>query len=133
MTVIFDLSPSPAPGGEVHARSVTRIRQVHYLDALATPLPMHLASLAQAYVLPTRAEEDDDEEADTDTAGTATSGATDTNLASALGIIAETTTEEEADLDHELLDAPGLAQAPEESASPYEGQLAVSGVPSPSP
>jgi hypothetical protein len=95
------------------------------------PLPMHLASLAQAYVLPTRAEEA--EEADTDTAGTATSGATDTNLASALGIIAEITTEDEADLDHELPDAPGLAQAPEESASPHERQPAVSAVPAPSP
>ena len=47
--------------------------------------------------------------------------------------VAETTTEDEADLDPELPDAPGLAQAPEESASPYEGQLAVSGVPSSSP
>ena len=102
-----------------------------YLDALSTPLPMHLASLAQAYVLPTRAEEDEEaEETDTDTAGTATSDATDTNLASALGIIAETTIEDEADLDPELPDAPGLAQAPEDSTDPYDGQLAVSGAPS---
>jgi hypothetical protein len=50
-----------------------------------------------------------------------------------LGIIAETTTEDEADLDHELPDAPGLAQAPEESASPREGQLAASGIRSSSP
>jgi RNaseH domain of pPIWI_RE len=111
---------------------VHQLRQApDYLDALSMPLPMHLASLAQAYVLPTRAEED--EEADTDTAAPATRGAADTNLASALGIIAEITTEDEADLDHELPDAPGLAQAPEEAASPHEGQLAVSGVPSPSP
>jgi len=113
---------------------VHQLRQApDYLDALSMPLPMHLASLAQAYVLPTRTEEDEQaEEADTDTAGTATSGATDTHLASALGIIAETTTEDEADLDHELPDAPGLAQAPEELASPHEGQLTVSAVPAPS-
>ena len=98
------------------------------------PLPMHLASLAQAYVLPTRAEEDEEAEEDaTDTGETATSSAAETSLASALGIIAETTTEDEADLDHELPDVPGLAQAPEESASPREGQLAASGVRSSSP
>jgi hypothetical protein len=63
----------------------------------------------------------------------ATSSAAETSLASVLGIIAETTAEDEADLDHELPDAPGLAQAPEESASPREGQLATSGIRSSSP
>jgi hypothetical protein len=95
---------------------------------------MHLASLAQAYVLPTQAEEDGEAEEDaTDTRETATSSAAETSLASVLGIIAETTAEDEADLDHELPDAPGLAQAPEESASPREGQLATSGTRSSSP
>ena len=132
---VLGCHPESGDEPEALALAVHQLRQApDYLDALSMPLPMHLASLAQAYVLPTRAEEDEEaEEADTDTAGTATSGATDTNLASALGIIAETTTEDEADLDPELPDAPGLAQAPEESASPYEGQLAVSGVPSSSP
>ena len=129
---VLGCHPESGDDPEALALAVHQLRQApDYLDALLTPLPMHLASLAQAYVLPTRAEEDEEaeeaEEADTDTAGTATSGATDTNLASALGIIAETTIEDEADLDPELPDAPGLAQAPEDSDSPYEGQLAVSG------
>jgi len=128
---VLGCHPEAGDKPEALALAVHQLRQApDYLDALATPLPMHLASLAQAYVLPTRAEED--EETDTDTAGTATSSATETNLASALGIIAENTTEDEADLDPELPDAPGLAQAPEESASPHEGQLAASGIPSPS-
>jgi|GEM_PF-1954273 len=135
---VLGCHPESGDEPEALALVVHQLRQApDYLDALSTPLPIHLASLAQAYVLPTRAEEDEEaeeaEEPGTDTAGTATSGTTDTNLASALGIVAETTTEDEADLDSELPDAPGLAQAPEESASPYEGQLAVSGVPSSSP
>lgn len=97
-----------------------------YLDALSMPLPMHLASLAQAYVLPTRAEED--EEDNTDTEGTATSSTASTSLASLLGIIAESTTEDEADLDHELPDAPGLTQPPDQVESTYEEQLATYGV-----
>jgi hypothetical protein len=132
---VLGCHPESGDEPEALALVVHQLRQApDYLDALSTPLPMHLASLAQAYVLPTRTEEDEEaeeaEEPGTDTAETATSGITDTNLAPALGIIAETTTEDEADLDPELPDAPGLAQAPEESASPYEGQLAVSGVPS---
>jgi len=128
---VLGCHPEAGDKPEAFALAVHQLRQApDYLDALATPLPMHLASLAQAYVLPTRAEED--EETDTDTAGTATSSATETTLASALGIIAGNTTEDEADLDPELPDAPGLAQAPEESASPHEGQLAASGIPSPS-
>ena len=97
------------------------------------PLPMHLASLAQADVFPTRAEEDEEAEEDATDRETATSSAAETSLASVLGIIAATTAEDEADLDHELPDAPGLAQAPEESASPREGQLATSGIRSSSP
>lgn len=128
---VLGCHPESGDEPEALALAVHQLRQApDYLDALSMPLPMHLASLAQAYVLPTRAEEDEEaEEDDTDTAGTATSSATDTHLTSALGIIAETTTEDEADLDHELPDAPGLAQAPEDSASPHEGQLTVSAVP----
>src|SRR6266481_3960954 len=80
--------PSVVRSVTVRSTAVHQLRQApDYLDALSMPLPMHLASLAQAYVLPTRAEED--EETDTDTAGTATSSGPETNLASALGIIAE--------------------------------------------
>jgi hypothetical protein len=129
---VLGCHPEAGDKPEALALAVHQLRQApDYLDALSTPLPMHLASLAQAYVLPTRAEED--EEDDTDTAATATSSATDTNLASALGIIVETTMEDEADLDHELPDALGLAQAPDEFASPDEGELAASGIPSSSP
>ncbi len=95
------------------------------------PLPMHLASLAQAYVLPTRAEED--EEDNTDTEGTATSSTASTSLASFLGIIAGDTTEDEADLDYELPEAPGLAQPPNQVASTHEEQLAAYGTSSLSP
>ena len=134
---VLGCHPESGDEPEALALAVHQLRQApDYLDALSMPLPIHLASLAQAYVLPTRAEEDEEAEEAGATGtgrGTATSGTTDTNLASALGIIAETTTEDEADLDPELPDVPGLAQAPEESASPHEGQLAVSGVPSSSP
>ena len=127
---VLGCHPEAGDKPEALALAVHQLRQApDYLDALSTPLPMHLASLAQAYVLPTRAEEDEDaEEDETDTAGTATSSATETNLASALGIIAGATMEDEADLDPELSDAPGLAQGPEESVSVREGQAAASGM-----
>jgi len=130
---VLGCHPESGDDPEALALAVHQLRQApDYLDALSMPLPMHLASLAQAYVLPVRAEEDKEaEEADTDTAGKAASSATGTSQASALGIIAEATTEDEADLDHELPDAPGLAQAPEESAMPQEGQLALAGATSP--
>jgi pPIWI_RE module N-terminal domain/RNaseH domain of pPIWI_RE/MID domain of pPIWI_RE len=116
---------------EALALVVHQMRQApDYLDALSMPLPMHLASLAQAYVLPTRAEED--EEDSTDTEGTLTGSTASTTQASLLGIIAESTTEDEADLDHELPDAPGLAQPPDQVASTYEEQLATYGASSPS-
>lgn len=111
---------------EALALVVHQMRQApDYLDALSMPLPMHLASLAQAYVLPTRAEED--EEDSTDTEGTVTGSTASTSLASLLGIITESTTEDEADLDYELPDAPGLAQPPDQVASTYEEQLATYG------
>jgi pPIWI_RE module N-terminal domain/RNaseH domain of pPIWI_RE/MID domain of pPIWI_RE len=133
--VVLGCHPEAGDQPEALALAVHQLRQApDYLDALSMPLPMHLASLAQAYVLPTRAEEAEEAEEDaTDTGETATSSAAETSLASVLGIIAETTAEDEADLDHELPDAPGLAQAPEESASPREGQLAISGIRSSSP
>ncbi|WP_326829468.1 DUF3962 domain-containing protein [Streptosporangium sp. NBC_01810] len=45
---------------EALAMAVHQLRQAaDYLDALSLPLPLHLAALAQEYVLPTVAEEDD--------------------------------------------------------------------------
>jgi hypothetical protein len=127
---ILGCHPESGDEPEALALAVHQLRQApDYLDALSTPLPMHLASLAQAYVLPTRAVEDEEaREADTDTAGTATSGTTDTNLAAALGILTGTTTEDEADLDHELPDVPGLIQGPEELANVHEGLKAAFGI-----
>lgn len=83
-----------------------------YADALSTPLPMHLASLAQAYVLPTTAEEDDEAEEEGIDAGHGT--ISDADLASALGLDTGSCSEDEADLDPEHPDMPGLAQTPDE-------------------
>lgn len=53
---------------EAYALAMHQLRQApDYLDALALPLPMHLASLAQEYVLPTITDSAD--EADEDTTG----------------------------------------------------------------
>ena len=86
---------------------------------------MHLASLAQAYELPTRTQDDEEtEEGDIDAAGTADDGASGTDLVSTLGLIVRNATEDEADLDAELPDAPGLAQAPDEPDGRLDEQLA---------
>src|SRR6266702_3990885 len=73
--------PSVVRSVTVRSTAVHQLRQApDYLDALSMPLPMHLASLAQAYVLPTRAEEDEEAEEDaTDTGETATSSAAETS------------------------------------------------------
>ena len=73
---------------------------------LSTPLPMHLASLAQA-------EEDEEAEQEGIEAGKiAVSNMDGGDLASALGLDAGSGNEDEADLDAERPDMPGLAQAP---------------------
>jgi len=106
--------PEKGDKPEALALVMHQLRQApDYADALATPLPSHLANLAQAYVLPTRAEqEEDDEEDGTDTTEPQADG---TDLASALGLTIGSTIEDEADFDPDLPDAPGLAQAPEET------------------
>jgi len=76
---------------EALALAMHQLRQApDYQDALSLPLPLHLAGLAQAYVLPMVAEAAEDAE--------------------------------ETDADPDQLDAPGLAQAPEE-----DEQLALFG------
>lgn len=118
---VLGCHPEVGDKPEALALVVHQLRQApDYLDALSMPLPMHLASLAQAYVLPTLAEEDKEDTADTE--ATAISAAS-TGLASSLGIIAESIIEDEADLDYELPDAPGLAQPPDQVVNTYEDQL----------
>jgi hypothetical protein len=72
---------------EAYALAMHQLRQApDYLDALALPLPLHLAGLAQAYVLPMFAN-DADESAESEA--------------------------DAADLDPDQLDAPGLAREPD--------------------
>ncbi|MGW4647337.1 pPIWI_RE module domain-containing protein [Kitasatospora sp. NPDC004289] len=83
---------TPGDQPEALALAMHQLRQApDYQDALSLPLPLHLAGLAQAYVLPVIAEAAEVEDAD-------------------------------AEADPDLVDAPGLAQAPEE-----DGQLALFG------
>lgn len=101
---------------EAYALTVHQMRQApDYLDALALPLPLHLAGLAQEYVLPTVAEEDEtatpEPVADADESDA--SSAPDP-LVDALGLIPQQRRPSE-DRDVDVSDAPGLAQAPEES------------------
>jgi hypothetical protein len=73
---------------EAYALAMHQLRQApDYLDALALPLPLHLAGLAQAYVLPMFADDAD--------------RATDADAES-----------DSAEMDPDLLEAPGLAQEP---------------------
>lgn len=89
----------PEPDGEhrgdqpeAYVLAMQQLRQApDYLDPLALPLPLHLAGLARAYVLPMFADETDEDAAtESDTDGE--------------------------DVDPDQVDAPGLAEAPE----PYE-------------
>ncbi|RMI32696.1 pPIWI_RE module domain-containing protein [Nocardia stercoris] len=83
---------------EAIALAVHQLRQApDYLDALSLPLPLHLAGLAQEYVLPTIT--DDDPAAEDDRVE-----------------YIETADDGSRDLDPDLADAPGLEQEPE----PYE-------------
>jgi hypothetical protein len=92
----------PGDKPEALALAMHQLRQApDYLDALSLPLPLHLAGLAQAYVLPMFAD-DEEEEASEDDDGPA------------------------ADVDPDLVAAPGLAQAPEPESEP-EGQLSLFG------
>jgi hypothetical protein len=95
---------------EALALAVHHLRQApDYLDALSMPLPLHLASLAQHYVLPTVADEGVDGEAE------ARDGVDGVDmLEDALGIITRNPVEDVVGLDAEDSDAPGLAQPPDE-------------------
>ena len=121
--------PDAGDSPEALALAVHQLRQApDYLDALSMPLPMHLASLAQHYVLPTVAEgeaESEEEPSDAPDDGIALpkarDAAHDRDLVAALGVITESGeteagagAETEAELDPELSEDPGLAQAPEE-------------------
>jgi hypothetical protein len=113
---ILGCHPEAGDDPEAFALIMHQLRQApDYLDALSTPLPMHLATLAQAYVLPTTADEEDEEagEGDAEEAKATTVGTTGTSLAEAFGLSIGSTNEDEADLDPELSNVPGLAQAPE--------------------
>ncbi|MEV7783471.1 DUF3962 domain-containing protein [Kitasatospora sp. NPDC088351] len=60
---VLGCHPADGDSPEALALAVHQLRQApDYLDALATPLPMHLASLAQHYVLPTVVEGEADDE-----------------------------------------------------------------------
>ncbi|MFJ2231318.1 pPIWI_RE module domain-containing protein [Streptomyces halstedii] len=98
---------------EALALAVHQLRQApDYLDALSLPLPLHLASLAQHYVLPTvtEGEAEAEEPFPAETKG----GVDDQRVAEVLGVIAEAVNIEPVDVDPEYAEEPGLAQAPEE-------------------
>ncbi|WP_328671970.1 pPIWI_RE module domain-containing protein [Streptomyces sp. NBC_00328] len=93
-----DAPASPVPGGpddaEALALAVHQLRQApDYAAALSLPLPLHLAGLAQAYVLPMLSEYD-------------SSPAEETSES----VVAE---QNEDDLDPDLADAAGLAAEPD--------------------
>jgi hypothetical protein len=93
---------------EALALAVHQLRQApDYLDALSMPLPMHLASLAQQYVLPTVADSQPDSETDDNLEPTAVQ-------ASTLGLIVNSPVQGEIDPDTDPSDAPGLAQEPDD-------------------
>ncbi|MFI7534882.1 pPIWI_RE module domain-containing protein [Streptosporangium sp. NPDC049376] len=98
---------------EALALAVHQLRQApDYLDSLSLPLPLHLAALAQQYVLPTVADEDD--------ASTASSPADD--LEGLLGEETASVTDESSDPDPELVAASDFVKAPD-----LERQLALFG------
>ncbi|MBV6703227.1 pPIWI_RE module domain-containing protein [Kitasatospora aureofaciens] len=126
---VLGCHPDDGDSPEALALAVHQLRQApDYLDALSLPLPMHLASLAQHYVLPTVAEsesESEEEIPDVPDAGIALpkprEAAHDRALVAALGVITateETELEEgaetEGELDPEHSEDPGLAQAPQD-------------------
>ncbi|KNB53627.1 pPIWI_RE module domain-containing protein [Streptomyces caatingaensis] len=94
---------------EAIAMAMHQLRQApDYPDALSLPLPLHLAGLAQAYVLPTFTEEVDEED------DTATAGEEAERDVSAAEQDGSTAREDPAsDLDPDLAEAAGLAGAPE--------------------
>lgn len=103
---ILGCHPNDGDDPQALALAVHQLRQApDYLDALALPLPLHLAGLAQHYVLPTIGEDakDDGAQADASTAPTDDSDAIfDTEIA--------TTEDELADPDPDAAEAIGLAQ-----------------------
>ncbi|MFD9540134.1 pPIWI_RE module domain-containing protein [Streptomyces sp. NPDC060022] len=114
---VLGCHPDDGDSPEALALAVHQLRQApDYLDALSLPLPLHLASLAQHYVLPTVAEsERDDEEALEQVAEPQPKSTSEgQQLVAALGVIAETVDTETADMDPEFTEEPGLAQAPED-------------------
>ncbi|MEU8004228.1 DUF3962 domain-containing protein [Catellatospora sp. NPDC049111] len=102
---------------EAFALAAHQLRQApDYLDALLTPLPLHMASLAQEYVLPTIASDDG---ADTFASDDGADTLDDTEPAvdpqgSHLGIVISTTSSDDATGDPQFSAAPGLSQPPED-------------------
>ncbi|MFJ6512662.1 pPIWI_RE module domain-containing protein [Streptomyces sp. NPDC091406] len=113
---VLGCHPDDGDSPEALALAVHQLRQApDYLDALSLPLPLHLASLAQHYVLPTAAESEAESSSVVETADIgAKSSAEGQRVVAALGVIAETTDTEPADVDPECAEEPGLGQAPED-------------------
>ncbi|MGR8007688.1 pPIWI_RE module domain-containing protein [Streptomyces hypolithicus] len=115
---VLGCHPDDGDSPEALALAVHQLRQApDYLDALSLPLPLHLASLAQHYVLPTVAEGDNEAEEfspEESAAAEAKSSVNGQRVVAALGVIAEAADTEPADVDPECAEEPGLAQAPED-------------------
>jgi hypothetical protein len=93
---------------EALALAVHQLRQApDYLDALSMPLPMHLASLAQQYVLPTVADSQADVDADYEAELL-------TSQTSTLGLIINPPMRGDIDLDVDPSEAPGLSTEPDD-------------------
>ena len=106
--VVLACHPDQGDVPESLALAVHQLRQApDYLDALSMPLPMHLASLAQQYVLPTVADSQSDGETDDDQDHM-------TAEASTLGIIINSPSQGELDPDADPSDAPGLEREPDD-------------------
>ncbi|WTX76421.1 RNAseH domain-containing protein [Streptomyces sp. NBC_00647] len=113
---VLGCHPDAGDSPEALALAVHQLRQApDYLDALSLPLPLHLASLAQHYVLPTVAEGETEETPLEEPVADEVEGTADgQRVVAALGVIAEEANTEPADVDPECAEDPGLAQAPEE-------------------
>jgi hypothetical protein len=106
---VLGCHPEDGDSPEALALAAHQLRQpADFPDALSLPLPLHLAGLAQEYVLPTRAEAD---------------GETDTDTGTGTGADVEPAVDAAADTDPDVGAAPGLATAPEPDEE--RGQLSL--------
>src|SRR5690606_8090150 len=105
---VLGCHPGDGDVPEALALAVHQLRQAPDLpDALSLPLPLHLAGLAQEYVLPTRSEDDGDEGRSIDSASDA-----DPDTGAAPGV--ETAPEpEETDWEQLTLEIPAQAASVE--------------------